>query len=1020
MSQNNWTDLHAHTTFSMLDGYGLSEQVIERAKQLGRTAMAITDHGSMTGHPSFERAALAAGIKPIFGEEFYVCSDIEENTQKKSHLTVLAKNQKGYSNLVKLASESYRLGFYYKPTIDGALLKQYGEGLIIMSGCTLSPTSKMILAGEHDEAESSLKAMRAQWGDDFYLEVQPTDFVDCQTVNTALKKIAKKNKMPLVVTNDVHYPMQGQHDIRKLLWSIRDRKRVSEIDEMSDTHFQLSYEQLLSCAELGQIEDVIKEAAENTLRIADKCNVTLQKASLLQFPLPEEWSDKEDYLKHLILEGLRYRGLLDKEEYKERAQYEFGLIQEKSYSDYFLIISDMVLWAKSNGILVGPARGSSAGSLICYCLRITEVDPLQYGLIFERFIDISRMDLPDIDIDFEDEKRHLVKEYLRDKYGQDHVATLSTFTTFKGKNSLDETGKSYGIPAGDVAVVKGLLLTRASADARADATIEDTLEMFPQAKDVAERYPDIRKAVLLEGQYKNMSTHAAGVVISNEPLDAHIPLYWRDGEALAGYDYDGCTYMGLVKVDILGLTALTRIRMMLEKLDMSAEDLYALPLDDELTLGGFRDMDLLGIFQFEGDSTYSVLQQMADITGFNELADVNALSRPGPLYGGSTSFYISNRRLAEEDKKRQHPLLDAYTFDTQYQILYQEQILKICREVGDLSWKDTSDLRKAMSRSLGLEFFNKYREAFSEGAIRLHGVSKQQGMEIYDMMESFGAWAFNRSHSVSYALVGYWMMWFKQHHPHMFYWSMVKKEHEELRQRQYLREYLGRGGIVTGPRINDSEKDWALSGKYGGLLAGFLSIDGIGEKCAEELVRCQPYQSMEDMEARVNKRIVNVAKRAALDTANVYVDTISSDEDFLGIRAEGEAFARQDRTHKIIEMDFGPMLKNITVVGRLKERNLKNIFESGNAAKRLKFNPLTNEMEVQPVKDPHLEEWVNMTIEDETGAIICGINRWTYPKMRDKVWNLSDGDLVSITGDKAHNYKKINITSFKKVKGGLA
>lgn len=977
----------------MLDAFGLPEQAIARAKELGRTAMAITDHGSMSGHPTFEKAASKAGIKPIFGEEFYIVGDLELNTQKKSHLTVLAKNQVGYRNLIKLASESYRLGFYYKPTIDSKLLQQYGEGLVIFSGCTLSPTSRMILGGDSDKAEATVKTFRGAWGNDFYLEVQPTDFEDCRVVNAEMKRLSKLHGIPLVVTNDVHYPEQGQHDLRRILHSIRNRQRVEEITDMGETHYQLSYEELLRCSLLGGVDDVIAEAAECTLKIADECSVHLEKAALLRFPLPEGWDSKEEYLRSLIVEGMKFRGL-DSDEYRERVEYEFGLVVEKNYVDYFLIISDMIVWAKRSGILVGPARGSSAGSLICYLLRITEVDPLKWGLMFERFIDITRMDLPDIDVDFEDERRHLIKEYLAEKYGADRVASLATFATFRAKNSLDDVGKSLTIPKAKIDLVKSRVFDRAKGDSRLNATLADTLTTFEECRQVLEEYPELKFASDLEGQYRSMGTHAAGVVISDEPLDKNVPIYWRQGEAFAGYDYAGCSYLDLVKVDILGLRTLTRLRLIVDAVGMTFDELYTLPFDDEEVLDGFRRMDLLGIFQFEGGATNSVLQSMTDVTGINEVVDVGALSRPGPLYGGSTSLYIGNRRLGADQKKRNHPTLDRYTADTQYQIIYQEQVLKIAREIGNLSWKDTADLRRGMSRSLGQDFFAQFRMKFSQGALELHQIPLEEGGKLFDMMETFGSWAFNKSHSVSYGILSYWTMWMKVRYPHQFYWSLLSTEGNADSEKKLLSEYVRRGGVITSPRINDSSKSWALSEKYGGLLAGFTQLPGIGEKVAEELVAHQPYASLDDLLARVNKRVVNRAKIQAL-VDSCCLDELEGDEDFMGIREEiayMESLGREKMLRDSREVG------TMTLVGVMKKADLRSLDDPGVIAYRNKEEARSGK--TWETKKPELRQWVTLLLEDESGTALCIIRRYDYPRLKAKFWKCAIGDLIQVKAER--------------------
>jgi len=1024
-------DLHLHSTFSFLDAYGLPSQIVARAKELGRSAIALTDHGSTSGHALLEKECLAAGIKPIFGCEFYVVGSLKSNSQKKMHLTVLAKNQKGYSNLLKLASESYYQGFYYRPTIDGNLLAEYGEDLIILSGCANSPISKALEEQGQDEACRIIRNFQTHWGEDFYLEIQPVDYGPSQKLNEFLQW----HGGPLVLTNDVHFIIPEQNKIRTLLWSIRDRSPIHETPVGPATEYQLTYEEMLAFAPLGHItSEVAVTAAERSLEIADKCDVKLPRAQLIRFPLPEGWDNKTEYLRHLTLEGMKRRGIIDDTECRERAEYEFGLIQEKEYEDYFLIVADMVNWAKEHDVLVGPARGSAAGSLVCYALRITEVNPLQWDLMFERFIDITRLDLPDIDLDFQDDKRVLVKQYLRDKYGADCVGTLATFTTFKGKNSLDEVGKSFNVPMAEVLVVKNLLVERSGGDSRAGFTIEDTIATFERAKEVVERWPALQESKTLEGQYRNSSTHAAGMVISEGPLADYMAIYWREGEegskeALASYDYDGCGYIGLVKIDVLGLSALTRLHQMLEALDKDSEFLYNLPLDDEQTLEAFRKQNVLGIFQFEGDATRSVFQQMADVKNFGELVDVNALSRPGPLHGGSTTAYIENRRRPEETKKPCHILLKEQTKDTQYQILYQEQVLRISREIGGLSWRDTSDLRKAMSRSLGMEFFNKYRDAFADGAEQLHGIIRPEAMKLFDTMCTHGSWSFNRSHSVSYTYIGWWLMWFKAHHPQIFYWATINNENDDSKLRMYLSEYLNHGGKLLAPKINRSVVGWTIEGNN--LRAGFSSLEGVGEKTADLMVAGQPYADKEDFINRkikamhmrkgvpteISKKPFNIKHIKMLEEAGCFDET-AEEEDFMGLHKEMELFSKLPRSHRIGDLDFGPKMDGVVLVGRLKERNLRNMFETGVVAKRMRYNQNTGQMEPGTVKNPELADWVNLSIEDETGVIVCTVDRYAYPKLRKQVWEeLAEGMLIQVSGWKSHGFKKLQVAKIVALEG---
>lgn len=958
-----WVDLHLHTTYSLLDAYGSPNHVIERAAELQRPAVAITDHGSISGHAFFEREAQKAGIKPIFGCEFYVVEDIEHNSQKKRHLTVLAKNQTGYRNLLKLASDSYRAGFYYRPTIDGPMLQSHGEGLIILSGCTLSHTSAMLLAGDEGAATVMMQRFWRQWGSDYFLEVQPSPFADCRVVNNAIMRISQKTGIPIIVTNDVHYPTQGQQRIRQLLHAIRDHKTFDEI-EMSGEHYQLSYDELVAHARMGEIDSIIHQAAERTLRVAADCNVTLEKTGFVEFPLPDGAPDKATYLKQLILDGLRERGLIDNPIYRERAAHEFAIIQEKQFVDYFLVVADLINYAKRENIMVGPARGSAAGSLLCYALRITEVDPIKWDLIFERFIDITRDDYPDIDIDIEDERRSQVRAYMQRRYGPERVANIAVFTAFKGRNAIDDVGKAHQLSKEDITRVKRVAIYYNAGDARFFNGIEDTFASYDVAREVAERRPEILDSIKIEGQYRSMGMHAAGIVLSPNDLDRHVPLYWKNGEAIVGYDLTDCQYMGLVKIDLLGLIALTRLRQMGDAVGMSITDIFNIDLDDQQTLDAFRRQDILGIFQFEGEAMRTILREMADLRrGIIDLVDINALSRPGPFYGGGTQGYLSNRRRNEQEYDVIHPVVMQYTRETFGQILYQEQVLKIARELGRLSWANTGGMRRAIGKSLGREKFDTFRQMFVEGAREQH-VTEDVANAIFDAMVTFGSYAFNKAHSVSYTIVGYWTMWFKAHYPHQFYMTMMATEDDDVKMRQYAREYMSRGGRIFGPHINLSQYSWSLNDQLGGMIAGFTNIDQIGDRVAVEVLKARSdghFRDHDDLTSRVRKNILTRSRLDALEQAGCFDPP--SERDYLGLAREEEMFSAYRASHRIGEITVD-LDATIDVIGRIFDRSQK---QEGTAVFRL---------------------------IDHTGAYQFRLNEKAYAKVRSKFWECADGDLV--------------------------
>jgi len=766
LKEEDYFELHEHTTFSPGDGYRQPRLHMQSAVELGRLGTAFTEHGNVSSHPKGEKAATEFGAKAVFGCELY-CDTGDARGQLKHHLTVLASNKAGLRNLYRLVSASWE-NFRYKPTTTGEMLADYNEGLIVLSGCLGGRLATTMLGGKGEEEHAADLRSAARvanrfkdiFGDRYYLEVQPHPLLDKQVAyNQALSRLSRKIDVPLVATGDVHYPSPEDQSIYPLLHAIDRGGRNNTVEAQAQSWeyglvlaHQSANTILRGLRDTGMSLRDSRWAIDSTVEIASRCQVTLPKLKDLVFPghLPAP-----QLFRKLLSEGWRYRGfnILPRDlrrEYKRRVKHELDLMERKGFLDYFLVIGDVVRWAKEEGIAVGPARGSAAASLVCYLLRITEINPMHFSnLIFGRFIDENRHDLPDVDLDFDDEKRWRIRDYLVRMYGADRVGNIGTFNMYKGKNSLDDAARVHRIPVWAVDQVKEGLIERSSGDLRAASTIEDSIAMFPKVAKVFEDHPKLRDAQRLEGNLKGFSVHAAGLVVAEEPLTNSLAVYTRETKdketgqkiraSVLSIDKYDAEYIGALKMDFLGLTNMGLIGRALDMIGMTLEGLYAIPLDDEKVFAGFRRNEVVGIFQFDGRAMRSVNREVKP-DNFAEICDINALARPGPLHSGAAADYI----MAKHGKKkveRLHPVVTDITEFTQGQIVYQEQIHRTVRELGGFSWEEAANVRKLISKKRGEQAFNRLQGKFLSGSAEL-GVPHAIALRIWKQLVTAGAYAF--------------------------------------------------------------------------------------------------------------------------------------------------------------------------------------------------------------------------------------------------------------------------------------
>jgi DNA polymerase-3 subunit alpha len=1023
-----YVSLHHHSTYSFLDGFAMPEAHVRRCTEIGMGALALTEHGNISSHVKLERAAIAEGVKPIFGVELYMGPTAEgKKSQRKFHLTVLAENVTGYMNLMALVSRGWQQ-FYYEPTVSFQDLKEFKEGLIILSGCTGSLLACSAIGGKtiapedasYKRALGVARTFQAAFGDSYYLEVQAFPELDnVKRLNAMYERIGEELGIKLVGTGDVHYTRPTENEMQKILHNVRGggRKTLEEMSRewgydvplsppTSDTYM------LRRLRAAGLSRQAAMEALYSTQEIAQRCNVLMPKMDMIQFPLPHGYSATEDLWRDWIKEGWQFRNISGKgrvAEYRQRLLYEMKIIEDKQFIDYFLMVSDVVKFAKNNGIPVGPARGSAAASLVCYLLRITEVDPLAFpNLLFERFIEPTRKDLPDIDLDFDDRRRHEIREYLVSKYGEAQVGNIGTFTTYKSKLALDDVGRVHRIPKGQVETVKELLLERSSGDLRANATIEDTAQMFEAAAAVFEEFPNLRYAIDLEGQVKGMGVHAAGLVVGSGPLTQACATYsrvvnGREVSVLSVDKYDA-EYLNVLKIDVLGLSTLGMISRCLEQIGKPLSWLYEIPLDDPKTIEGFKANDVVGVFQFDGRALRGVTAELKP-DNFLEICDITALARPGPLHNGAAAEYIDVKN-GRKRPRQYHPLVQDIVSYTHGQIVYQEQILRITGEVGGFDHVHRATIRKIISKKLGEQEFNRWWEQFRDGALE-RGVDESDARDIWNACITAGSYAFNVAHATSYGMLAWWTMYLKQHYPGEFYAASLSA-YGDKKQLELLRDASRHGIKVLPPDIQKSDSSWRYVQQTGELVAGFEQIKGVGEVVSNKIIefRSEAYRKGGD-DVNLTWADLRAVKGIGPKTISKISEWCSLDDPFeifkLDRAIEEIRIAIMNRqirgvpypTHRSIEVPYSRGA-NVPVVwcGVLTKRNLKELFE-------LHFSRTGEELDPSTVKDPELNEWVVMWGDDGTDVITLTVNRWRYPELRETIWAIKpDSDMVIMKGYK--------------------
>jgi DNA polymerase-3 subunit alpha len=864
----DFVHLHNHSDYSLLDGASTITAMVERAAQLHMPALALTDHGAMFGAVEFYQEAKKAGVKPILGMEAYVTRGRRQDRTRDSvhHLVLLARDEVGFRNLMRLSSLAFLEGFYYKPRVDHELLGRHAQGLLALSACPQGEVPADLLADDEEAAARTALFYRDLFGaENYFLEIMNHGIDIEEKIRGRMRSLSARTGIPLVATNDNHYLEREHCEAQEVLLCIQTGKTMDDPKRMraiENLHFRTPLEMHEAFADFP-------EALQNTLAVAERCDVKLGfgKPLLPAFPLPAGETSAEDYLRRLAWAELATRVRGDGEEVRKRFAYELDVICRMGFASYFLIVRDFIAFARSQGIGVGPGRGSVAGSLVAYALHITDIDPLEHGLIFERFLNPERVTMPDIDIDFDDLRRGEVIEYVKRKYGEENVTQIITFGTMGAKGVVRDVGRALGLAFADVdrtarMVPDGLGMT-----------LERALELSPDLKGLMQRGEPygrlLRNARVLEGIARHASTHAAGVLITPGALLDHVPLYrQRDESVTTQWDMKSVEKVGLLKMDFLGLRTLSvleeAVRLIARKTGERL-DLPALPMDEPAAFGIFQRAETVAIFQFESSGMREHLRRLKP-TLFEDLVAMNALYRPGPM---ENIPYFIECKHGRGSVRYEHPLLEPILRGTYGVFVYQEQVMEAAHRLAGFSLAQADELRRAMGKKLVSEMEAK-QKAFVEGCGK-NGIPAPRAVKIFQTMEKFAGYGFNKSHSAAYALIAYQCAWLKAHHPAEFMAATMTSEmSDSSRIVTLITECRAMGLEILPPDVNASE--WRFSLEDGRIRVGLGAVRNVGQAAVEGLIGARsaddasgtggaggsgPFRDLFDLARRVDSRTLN-------------------------------------------------------------------------------------------------------------------------------------------------------------------
>lgn len=870
MSQ--FTHLHVHTQYSLLDGAAAIKKLMKKAQDDGMTSIAITDHGNLYGVMEFFLEAKKFNLKPIIGCEMYVArtSHLNKDSRSGYHLVLLAKNKIGYHNLARLSSIAFTEGFYYTPRIDKELLNTYKEGLIACSACLGGEIPNLILNNNIEKARQALEEYLEIFKNDFYLELQRHGRPEQDLVNKELIKLAKEYNVKLIATNDVHYVDKEDFNAHNILINLNTNDDGENAEKLRYTGF----EYFRTSDEMSTLFSDIPESITATMEIADKIedyDITTKQILLPKYPIPEPFEGENEYLSYLTFEGAKKRYPQMDTSTEQRLNMELEVIKNMGFPGYFLIVQDFINEARTRGVWVGPGRGSAAGSAVAYCIGITDIDPIKYNLLFERFLNPERISMPDIDIDFDDENRDLVLEYVIEKYGSERVAQIVTFGTMASRSAIRDVARIKKLPLPEADRLSKLVPENAKSLNEAYNTVPELKEALNGNDENVVKV--LKLAQTLEGSVRNTGVHACGVIIGPEDLKNHVPLARAKDAKLFVTQYEGkyVESVGMLKMDFLGLKTLTILRDTLENIKLNGlavPDLDNLDLEDKKTYELFQRGDSIAIFQFESDGMRAYMKELKP-TNIEDLIALNALYRPGPM--DQIPTYIK-RKHGKEKIEYAHELIEEILKPTYGIMVYQEQIMQAAQLMAGYSLGKADILRRAMGKKKPEEM-EKQRKVFIEGA-QTKGIEQKKAEEVFNVMEKFAEYGFNRSHAAAYALLAYKSAYLKAHFPSHFMAAVLTHNLNDIKKITSFMEECRRSGLkVLGPDVNESFYHFSVNSK-GEIRFGLGAVKGVGEGAVETIVQERDkngkFTSFFDLLKRINLRLANKKAIEALAMSGAF------------------------------------------------------------------------------------------------------------------------------------------------------
>ena len=879
----SFTHLHVHSYYSLMDGLNSPAELAQAAKDAGQVALAITDHGTLASHREMQIACKEIGIKPILGVEAYISptdrfdrsSKTDKSIQAYNHIILLAKNKKGLSNINTLQEIAWNEGFYHKPRIDREILNEYNEGIIVLSGCLNGIVSKAIEKNEFSEAKLLLKNFKQTFGEDFYVEVQSHN---PKEINEKLLELADELGIKAVATGDAHFAKGEDRILEEAMLILStspkpdkeaDFEMSRNMKNMLDRFNYLYPDRRISFQDYNlfiqsrdEIEADFKKAGinrtdifDNTMEIASKIGEYDFNRGLDLLPVPK--TNADDKLSQMAFEGLERLHLtsswMGNDLYEQRLVEELEIIKDKSFASYFLVVADMINWAKGQNIMVGPGRGSAAGSLVCYALGITDVDPIKYDLLFFRFINPERNDFPDIDTDFEDRRRKEVKDYLKKKFK--HVASISTFTYFKDKGVVRDAARVFMVPLGDV-----------NKALKSVDTFEDFVES-PNTKEFRAKYPEVTwLAERLRGKIRSVGVHAAGVVVAKDDIRKYAPIESREDAQdkvsgripVVAYDMDTVADIGLIKLDALGLKTLSVLSDTVSSIkNRSGKEIKfsEIPLDDPEVYKMLSEGYTKGVFQAEATPYTNLLMKMG-VSTFEDLAASNALVRPGAMNTVGASYI--NRKHGNEAIKYVHSIMQPFIENTYGVIIYQEQVMQACVHLGGMTWSEADKVRKIIGKKKDAKEFDQFKDKFIQGAER--HISKKEAQHLWHDFEAHAGYSFNRSHAVAYSMLSYYTAWFKYYYPLEFMFSLLKNEGNKDTRTEYLIEAKRLGLKIRLPHVNESDVYFSL--KDDAIIFGLAEVKFISDSIANKIIDKRPFANYKDLIDKSSKKGSGINSRA--------------------------------------------------------------------------------------------------------------------------------------------------------------